>query len=204
MPAVVCEMAGRERTRRLPTPFGTAWRLFLPGVTRTQISTRCRTIAVIERDQGLCQLCGASGVEIDHIDGNSPDLSNLRLLCRTCHRQVTEQNLVPATAEQVKEVQALWSRVKAARPSRLCDDEQRWASAWRGLLTDRKEWLWGLGDMAADEVCVDPSDYDGGFGPGSALPRHGQGRLNAGLSVPCSMFRGVICVRGWRKLLGFM
>ena len=53
---------------------------------------------VIQRDKGLCQLCLASGKvvagnECDHITpkarGGSDDLSNLRLLCRPCHRSVT-------------------------------------------------------------------------------------------------------------------
>lgn len=35
------------------------------------------------------------------------------------------------------------------------------------LFAERKEWLWDSGDVAADEVRIDPSDCDGGFGPGS-------------------------------------
>lgn len=123
--------------------------------------------AVIERDQGLCRLCGAPGEEIDHIDGSSPDLSNLRLLCQACHRNVTEEHLVPATAERAEEARVLWERVRAFRPRRLCDDEQRWAPSWRALRAERQEWLWAGGAVAAEEVCLDPSDYDGGFGPGS-------------------------------------
>jgi 5-methylcytosine-specific restriction endonuclease McrA len=122
---------------------------------------------VIERDQSRCRLCGAPGEEIDHLDGSSPDLNNLRLLCKVCHRKVTEENLVPATAEEAAEAQALWARVRAVRPRRLCDDEQRWPSGWRTLLPRRQERLWEPDDVAADEVCIDPSDYDGGFGSGS-------------------------------------
>jgi 5-methylcytosine-specific restriction endonuclease McrA len=128
---------------------------------------RAVRLAVIERDQGRCRLCGAPGEEVDHIDGSSPALNNLRLLCRACHRKVTEDNLVPATAEQAEEAQALWSRVRAVRPRRLCDDEQRWASGWRALLAKHQEWWWDSDDVASEEVCIDPSDYDGGFGPGS-------------------------------------
>lgn len=123
--------------------------------------------AVVERDQGLCRLCGAPGEQIDHIDGSSADLSNLRLLCQACHRKVTEEHLVPATAEQAEEAHALWTRVRATRPRRICDNEQRWASGWRVLLADRRDWLRDPGYVEADEVCLDPSDYDGGFGPGS-------------------------------------
>lgn len=127
---------------------------------------RAVRLAVIESDQCRCRLCGAPGEEIDHIDGSSSDLSNLRLLCQACHRKVTEEHLVPATAGEVEEARALWARVMAVQPCRLCDDDQRWASGWRSLLAERQEWL-ESGDVAADEVCIDPSDYDGGFGPGS-------------------------------------
>jgi hypothetical protein len=53
--------------------------------------------AVIERDQGRCVLCGGPGEEVDHIAGPSPELTNLRLLCKSCHRVVTEQHLIPIT-----------------------------------------------------------------------------------------------------------
>lgn len=80
---------------------------------------------------------------------------------------MTEEHLVPATAEQAEEARALWARVRAVRPRRLCDDEQRWASSWRALRAERQEWVWEAGEVAADEVCIDPSGYDGGFGLGS-------------------------------------
>jgi hypothetical protein len=119
-----------------------------------------------ERDHGLCRLCGAPGEATDHIDGSSSELTNLRLLCRACHRPVTEQHLVPLSLEQAELARKLWGRVAAARPRRLCDDEQRWAAGWRELLEWRRDWL-EYGDVAADEVCIDPSDFDGGSGPGS-------------------------------------
>src|SRR5215210_7111741 len=46
--------------------------------------------AVIERDKGCCQKCGQPGDQIDHIRGNSDDMKNLQLLCRTCHNQKTK------------------------------------------------------------------------------------------------------------------
>ena len=45
--------------------------------------------AVIERDGRRCVLCRNPGTDVDHIDGDSPDLSNLRLLCSPCHNAVT-------------------------------------------------------------------------------------------------------------------
>lgn len=46
---------------------------------------RLRT-AILERDGGLCVLCGAAATDIDHIgppDDHHP--TNLRALCRRCH-----------------------------------------------------------------------------------------------------------------------
>ena len=50
--------------------------------------------AAIKRDRGLCVLCFNKGREVDHIipldkQGEPYDLSNLRTLCRACHRLVT-------------------------------------------------------------------------------------------------------------------
>lgn len=41
--------------------------------------------AVFERNKGLCRKCGAKGIQIDHICGNSNDMDNLQLLCVKCH-----------------------------------------------------------------------------------------------------------------------
>lgn len=40
---------------------------------------------VIKRDGGVCVRCSSPGAEIDHIDGDSSDPANLRLLCHTCY-----------------------------------------------------------------------------------------------------------------------
>lgn len=53
---------------------------------------------VIERDKGLCQSClcvgiVTAGTDVDHIkpktQGGNDTLSNLQLLCSTCHKQKT-------------------------------------------------------------------------------------------------------------------
>lgn len=49
---------------------------------------------VLERDGYACVQCGATApLEVDHIvplaGGGSNEMSNLRTLCRACHRRVT-------------------------------------------------------------------------------------------------------------------
>lgn len=45
---------------------------------------------VLHRDNGQCYLCGGKATEVDHVvpvfEGGTDDLSNLRAICRTCHR----------------------------------------------------------------------------------------------------------------------
>lgn len=97
--------------------------------------------AVFARDQ-VCVSCGAPGVEIDHIEGSSGDLSNLQLLCTECHRVKTRAMLVTAPPEKQEEADALWAgRVRPLMPTRLCDDTDQWPKAWRSLKARRKEHL---------------------------------------------------------------
>jgi 5-methylcytosine-specific restriction endonuclease McrA len=102
---------------------------------------------VIERDKGLCRLCGAVGTEIDHISGDGDDLANLQLLCRDCHSEKTEANMVPITPEheRYEEILAreseLRSRVEASTPLRPCDDEANWNSIYKELMTEQRQLL---------------------------------------------------------------
>lgn len=88
--------------------------------------------AVRDRDHDRCVLCGALGEQIDHIDGDSVDLANLRLLCGPCHREVTELHLRrvddPDTIALLRHIQL---RCLAPRPIRACDDEKTWRRTWR-------------------------------------------------------------------------
>jgi hypothetical protein len=86
--------------------------------------------AVFERDAGLCVICGEPGEDIDHINGSSPDLGNLRLLCKDCHREVTEKHLVPATGPELEKFAELHARIEAPEPLRPCDAVD-WARCWR-------------------------------------------------------------------------
>lgn len=58
-------------------------------------------LAVIARDEGLCQFCGCvvagpRDAQVDHIvpkvDGGSDAMSNLRLLCLSCHSRRTAKD----------------------------------------------------------------------------------------------------------------
>jgi 5-methylcytosine-specific restriction endonuclease McrA len=66
--------------------------------------------AVIDRDGGLCRKCGAPGTEVDHIIGDSGELTNLQLLCPPCHRQKTMLNVHPMSREEHPEE---WAIAKA-------------------------------------------------------------------------------------------
>lgn len=95
---------------------------------------------IIERDGGLCVLCGQAGTEIDHIEGPSSDLSNLRLLCRDCHLTVTHAHFIPVTDEATKGRRDwLLTRITVPEPLLACDGEA-WSSAWRQWTKDNGTW----------------------------------------------------------------
>lgn len=88
--------------------------------------------AVIARDQGRCTLCQRPGEEIDHIAGDSADPNHLRLLCRPCHRKITQQHLrrIPDGHSALRLHTDLLARIYAPTPLRPCDAEN-WAQTWR-------------------------------------------------------------------------
>lgn len=93
---------------------------------------------VTDRDGGRCVRCGEPGTEIDHIDGSSPELANLQLLCTTCHRAKTEAGMVPASAEHVAFVtELMYGRVAPDVPVLLCDDDA-WDAVRRQLKPARR------------------------------------------------------------------
>lgn len=114
---------------------------------------------VLARDKGLCQKCGRSGDQIDHIRGDSRALSNLQVLCVDCHNTKTDYALFGAVAPAVDfaddapeaesipqdtetqltpAAEALLDRAMARVPMQLCDDE-RWEVHWRELLVARRQ-----------------------------------------------------------------
>lgn len=99
--------------------------------------------AIWARDGGRCVVCGHPGEEIDHIDGDSPDLANLQLLCKDCHHAKTATRIVPATSEQMVVIKKLErERVAPDVPLLLCDDEVEWAKGWSSLkMARRREFI---------------------------------------------------------------
>jgi hypothetical protein len=94
---------------------------------------------VVERDGGRCQSCGKPGSDLDHIDGNSDDPSNLQMLCGPCHRAKTAESLRPADDESRALILALnLGRVIPDEPQLLADDENAWAGLWHELKRERK------------------------------------------------------------------
>jgi 5-methylcytosine-specific restriction endonuclease McrA len=147
---------------------------------------------VWSRDDGLCRSCGKPGEEVDHIAGDSSELSNLQLLCGACHHAKTWVRMRPATPDEQETIAKLYrERVLPDQPILLADDEIRWRNEWQRLKRERHEGLledmadmgyersdypdlsWeafvdlAVEDEADDAIATEPGDYDGGYGPGS-------------------------------------
>jgi len=101
---------------------------------------------IFERDQGLCVKCKQPGKEIDHINGSSPDPSNLQLLCRTCHEDKTYRDLAKLeTDEEIAIAKAIEQRALAEHPVRLCDDAYMWDKVWRSRMAAIRKFFKGEG-----------------------------------------------------------
>ena len=90
-----------------------------------RLSKREREV-IFTRDGGRCQICGAPATEIDHKAGSSSDASNLQALCASCNLAKAKENSRLPTPEKAAKGDAIWARITAERPTRLCDDETVW------------------------------------------------------------------------------
>jgi hypothetical protein len=103
---------------------------------------------VIERDGGRCQTCGEPGTEIDHINGSSSALTNLQLLCDTCHNKKTVAGFKRITdPKKLAKAQELRTRAEAPEPLLLCDDYKHWDNLWKELRRKRREAATGQGGL---------------------------------------------------------
>ena len=88
--------------------------------------------AVTRRANGVCKFCGEPAKEIDHISGSSPELSNLQLLCHSCHLAKSQSRLMPATAEVASAVHdRLIRRCLQSVPQQPCDRMDWMDGCWR-------------------------------------------------------------------------
>lgn len=122
--------------------------------------------AVRVRDRSRCVQCQAPGTEIDHIDGPDKNLSNLRLLCSSCHRTVTEAHLQPITdAGHLERRDQLVARINSDEPTRPCDepnwDWRAWCAA-HGLAGPAM-----IHDDDDDDMGASGDGDDSGYGPDS-------------------------------------
>lgn len=87
---------------------------------------------VWQRDHDACVLCGQPGEQVDHIAGDSNNLTNLRLLCVPCHDRHTDRRLRAITdPEMIATRDAILRRIYADTPVRPCDDPE-WQHTWQG------------------------------------------------------------------------
>lgn len=105
--------------------------------------------AVIQRDGGRCKKCGKPGNQIDHIQGSSSEMQNLKLLCRACHNKKTTAAFIPITPESSPEVlkkeEVLDRRIGSPAPLRLCDAEE-WDLIDGKILSQRRQVIKAQGE----------------------------------------------------------
>ena len=101
---------------------------------------------ILARDGGTCQQCGEPADQVDHIEGDSADPSNLRALCKRCNwmRAITpsastDEDREMFAAAFLEVMSALVMRVAAVEPLNACDDWHGWRkleSSTRSLRTE--------------------------------------------------------------------
>jgi 5-methylcytosine-specific restriction endonuclease McrA len=105
---------------------------------------------VFRRADGRCEQCGrlldldrSTGdpnavATIQHVAGNSNDLSNLKAFCMGCNMGDAQSRFVPVEEGSSQEavIADLQQRSFSPTPLRLCDDEKIWDMIWRKLLSD--------------------------------------------------------------------
>jgi len=82
---------------------------------------------------------------IQHIHGDSSNVSNLSAFCRRCNVADAQTRFVPVNLDhrRRKLPPKLMGRWSSIVPLRLCDDEQHWSSSWRQAAKSAREVLRG-------------------------------------------------------------
>ena len=138
---------------------------------------------VFRRSGGFCEECGRrmdlggttgdpdATPTIQHVGGNSNDLSNLKAFCRRCNMADAQSRFIPveqgsAEAALAVELRVRWS---APEPMRLCDDDRRWKNIWQGLANDAREVLRLADDFQAGAGDADLPGFRGWTDQGSPI-----------------------------------
>ncbi len=126
-----------------------------------------------KRDGGMCRSCGSPGTDIDHIQGSSPDPSNLQLLCRECHNAKTQSLMVAAAPDLVESVHRPIQRRAVEIPHRQpCDTTDWHYNLWiKGSLevSTALQSLWATWLAGPGSVELNPAVAVAGF-PGELDP----------------------------------
>jgi 5-methylcytosine-specific restriction endonuclease McrA len=119
------------------------------GETPRPRLTEDQRAAVFASRGRLCEICGASATEIDHIVSAhlaGSELGNLRPLCSECHRAKTLDSPMPwdtqspaAIASHERRREAYEARWRARPPLRACDEEELWPRSWATVARRRRD-----------------------------------------------------------------
>jgi hypothetical protein len=124
--------------------------------------------AVFDRAGGKCESCGvrfdadgSSGdpgriATIQHVLGDSNEISNLKAFCRGCNNRDAQSRFVPVSPDSDEAALGaeLCFRWSLPQPIRVCDDEKRWSGEWRKCAAAAREVLRGQDDW--EESADDP------------------------------------------------
>ena len=165
-----CQRNGRDQRADVQEAIRTKKAMILGGgypEQERQVPPETRA-EVFRRAGGRCENCGrpldferSTGdpnavPTIQHVSGNSSDLSNLKAFCWRCNVADAETRFVPVEPGSLAALMAadLARRCSSQEPLRLCDDEQHWEGSWRELARSARELIseqQDMEDMAGDE-----------------------------------------------------
>jgi|GEM_PF-6004763 hypothetical protein len=104
---------------------------------------------VFGRDKMICQICGGTADQIDHINGSSSAITNLRAVCGKCNRKLAVDNVSFVNIEENansgncthETLQELAVRIAAPNNQFFCDDYNVWKSAEPFIRSSREKLL---------------------------------------------------------------
>ena len=96
--------------------------------------------AIFKRDNRRCRLCGAPATrDRAHIAGSSSDPENLQAFCKPCNMAKARAHFRSATPEAAAEGNAIWARMRATQPVRLCDDKKQWNELQKKIAAEQQK-----------------------------------------------------------------